>query len=165
MLRHITAILISAVFIVSAPAARAGDGSCVWNHFPADTKQRALAAGLEHGPKALADSIPRDQSDQAESDCGITSHNSNALRRAESGYMLQLLAERWLADNAGLSANQLNDAWTKMDDAAKSGMERWVVTFKYDPDAYDAAYHAFLVALGNPANLPTDVKRRIVFYI
>lgn len=164
-MRHLTAVLFSVALTASTTAATAGDGSCVWNRFPAETKERALAAGLAGGPKALSDSITGEQFDKAEADCGITPTNSNALHRAESGYMLQLLAERWLADNAGLSAARLDIAWTKMDEAAKSGMEQWVVTLKHDPDAHDAAYRAFLVALGNPAGLPDDVKPKMLTYI
>jgi hypothetical protein len=39
------------------------------------------------------------------------------------------------------------------------------VSLKHDPDAYDAAYGAFLAALGNPTNLPADVKPKLLTYL
>jgi hypothetical protein len=111
--------------IFTTRGALAGDGSCVWNHIPAEIRQQALTAGLSGGPKALAESIAPDQYSQAESACGLTPANSDALRKAESGYILQMLAEQWLSEHAGLSAARLDDAWSKMDGNAKAGMERW----------------------------------------
>ncbi len=152
------------VMLFLSAAAQAGDGRCVWSHLPVFIQQRALAAGLDGGPSALSAEIPPDQLVQSEHICGLTPENAEALRKAESGYMLQVLAERWLADNAKLSAGPLDRAWIKMDQKAKARMEQWAVALNHDPEAHDLAYRSFIVALGNP-RLPADAKPKLLTYL
>lgn len=128
-------------------------------------QQRALAAGLDGGPSALGAEIPPDQLVQSEQICGLTPKNSEALRKAESGYMLQVLAERWLADKAQLPAQKLDSAWIKMDKKAKARMELWAVALNHDPETHDVAYRSFIVALGSSPHLPADTKPRLLTYI
>ncbi len=81
--------------------------------------------------------------------------NAESLRKAESGYMLQVLAERWLADKAQLSRKQLGSAWINMDQKAKVRIEQWAVALDHDPETHDVAYLSFIVALGASVHLPT----------
>jgi hypothetical protein len=155
------------IFVLLLPlaAAHAGDGACVWSHLPLIIQQRALTAGLDGGPSALSAEIPPDQLVQSEQICGLTPKNAEALRKAESGYMLQVLAERWLADKAQLSAQRLDSAWIKMDQKAKARMEQWAVALNHDPETHDAAYQSFIVVLGNSTRLPVDSKPKVLTYI
>lgn len=164
--RRMVIIRLLSIFsiLLSATAAQAGDGRCVWSHLPVFMQQRALAAGLDGGPSALSAEIPPDQLAQSEQICGLTAKNAEALRKAESGYMLQVLAERWLADNAQLSVQRLDSAWIKMDQKAKARMEQWAVALNHDPEAHDLAYRSFIVALGSP-RLPADAKPKLLTYI
>jgi len=153
------------VMIFLSAAAQAGDGRCVWSHLPVFIQQRALTAGLDGGPSALSAAIPSDQVVQSEQICGLTPKNFEAFRRAESGYMLQVLAERWLADQAQLSSPRLESAWVKMDKKAKTRIEQWAVALNHDPETHDAAYRSFVVALGNSTHLPADSKPKLLTYI
>ena len=143
----------------------AGDGSCPWNHLPAETRERALAAGLNDGPAAMSSKISPAQFAGTEQTCGVNAANQDAFRRAESGYMLQILAEQWLAKYASLTPRQLDTAWTRMDDDAKHRIEQWTVALNHDPEAHDLAYKAFIAALGNPSNLPVDSRPKLLTYV
>jgi hypothetical protein len=121
--------------------------------------------GLDGGPSALGAEIPPDQLVQSEQICGLTPKNAEVLRKAESGYMLQVLAERWLSDAAQLSARQLDSAWIKMDKKAKARIEQWAVALNHDPKTHDVAYRSFVVALGSSTHLPADAKPRLLTYI
>lgn len=157
-------ISISVVLFWST-VAQAGDGRCIWSHLPDSTRQTALAAGIEGGPSALGAEIPPDQLVRSEKICGLTPKNAEALRKAESGYMLQVLAERWLADNAQLSRKQLDSAWINMDQKAKARIEQWAVELDHDPETHNVAYRSFIVALGASVHLPTDTKPQLLTYI
>jgi hypothetical protein len=166
-MRAVVTIRLLSIFTIlsSVTAAQAGDGRCVWSHLPVSIQQRALAAGLDGGPSALSAELPPDQLAQSEEICGLTPKNAEALRKAESGYMLQVLAERWLADHAQLSAMRLEGAWINMDKETKERIENWAIALNHDPEAHDAAYRSFVLALGFSTHLPADAKPRLLTYI
>lgn len=119
-------LTVFSILLLSA-AAQAGDGRCVWPHLPVPIQQQALAAGLDNGPGALGAEIPPHQLAKSEQICGLTPENAEALRKAGSGYMLQILAERWFADAAKLSPERLESAWINMDKQAKARIEGWAI--------------------------------------
>jgi hypothetical protein len=155
----------SALIVLTVAKVQAGDGPCVWYHLPKNITQRALAAGFEGGPGALSASISPDQMLQAEKICGLTAKNAVPLRKAEAGYMLQVLSEQWLLENGRISTQQLSGAWITMEKKAKARMERWAVTLNHDPEGYSDAYQSFVTALGNPAHLPSDSKPKVLTYL
>lgn len=171
MIAHIRAMLVGvqslvvASVLLSSATAYAGDGNCVWNDLAPRTRQQALAAGLSGGPSALSAEISANEINHAEKLCGLTASNSDALRRAEAGYMLQVLAERWLTDRAQLSSQQLDRAWVGLDKKAKARFEQWAVALDHDPEAHDMVYRSFIAALGRPKSLPASAEPQLLTYV
>ncbi|MEO6216706.1 MAG: hypothetical protein ABIO86_11795 [Sphingomonas sp.] len=164
-LHPLLVVVFFASVMIDAPA-HAGDGSCPWNHLPEPVRASAMEAGLAGGPGALSNKIPAADLSRAEKACGLKLDNGGALRRAESGYMLQILAEAWLQKNATLSPQRLGAAWAAMGADAKAPFLRWAITLESDPEGRNQAYGAFLKGLGDRAgSLPPDAKPKIVTYL
>jgi hypothetical protein len=143
----------------------AGDGGCPWRHLSTETRDAALSAGLGGGPAALGRQIPPAELAKAEVTCGKTTANSDAFARSESGYMLQLLSEKWIGTHAGLAPATLNSAWETMDRAARSSFELWAETLAPDSAVVDKAYGAFSSRLGLQPASSEQIKPQLVTYL
>jgi hypothetical protein len=164
-MKRVTCLLAVAVLTAAAGAAHAGDGRCLWTHLPEIKQGPALEAGLLGGPEAVAGVFTADEFQQAETACGSTPATAEAVRNAGAGYILQLLAERWLAQKAGLSPQRLDAAWNKLAPEDRSQMRRWALATDLDPAAQDTAYRAFTAALGPGPALPEDATPKILTYV
>jgi hypothetical protein len=155
----------AAVLAVAAAHAQAGDGRCLWTHLPASKQPAAIDAGLVDGPEALAASFTPQEFLAAENACGATSATVEAVRRAGAGYILQLLAERWLDTKAGLKPERLDEAWTGLDRNARARLQSWALAPAPDPAAREDAYRTFVSALGDPAARHVDAAPKLLTYV
>jgi hypothetical protein len=150
----------------SAHGAIVKSGNCPWKNLPERTRTAALQAGLVGGPAALMSQIPKGQIALAERVCGFTDSNQAVYHRAEAGYMLQMLAEAWLARFADISPARLDVAWTRTGTATKRIARKWAIYLILGPNEADALYADFSKTLS--ANMQTrsaDIRPQIMTYI
>jgi hypothetical protein len=101
---------------------------------------------------------------KAEVACGLSASTEDAFHRAESGYMLQVLSERWLLEKKGLTSNELHLAWNRMDKVARGRVEQWVVQLTPDPAGDEEAFEAFQKVIGVKNDL-RDSRPQVMTYL
>lgn len=159
-------IALAALGLAITTPACAGDGSCPWRHLPTQVREHALVAGLNAGPAALIAAISEDDMRLAEASCGLTEKNAEAFHHAESGFILQILAEKWLSNNTPFTSGKLDRAWGMMDRRAKAALEAWANNLDHAPDVHERAYGAFMMQLGNYASKSSmDIRPKVITYL
>lgn len=141
-------------------------GDCPWRRLPERIQLAALEAGLAGGPASMMSQIPADIMSVAEEDCGLDDHNKAAYRRAEAGYLLQLLSERWLAENYNINPSMLDAAWSNSGYQIRKSAKLWAIYLVIDPYKKERMYLGFLKVMGiGPGSMATRIKPQILTYI
>ncbi|MES2451986.1 MAG: hypothetical protein V4610_15610 [Pseudomonadota bacterium] len=140
-------------------------GECVWKSLPQASRKAALDAGLAQGPLALIAQV-KPEVDAVEPACGMNADNEAAFHRAESGFMLQLLAETWLQQELKLTPERLDAAWRKLSPGARQNARLWAIYMSPDSKEFGQVYTEFakLLVVGGEA-LPAHARPKIVTYL
>lgn len=150
----------------AAKGASVRSGACPWKHLSEQTQRVTLQTGLLGGPASLMSRIPKGELASAERACGVNDKNQAVYRRAEAGYMLQIISEEWLTKYAEIPPSELDAAWKRAGDNIRNTAKKWAIYLTLEPDELNDLYSRFFRVLeaGKQLN-PKNIRPQVLTYI